>query len=488
MSETFSQPTSPTAGLQNYNLERGPKALYPGPDVGLSVRRRRAARRLLILRRGLKKESTAMTIGTIEAMAGTLSKSVASIIQSNPTNRDELIEQSIAEYTMAVVGEAENEFAEELGKAAPQEDDLFKGLGCVGRVANMLSLMANSVQEIQMGCSSYAVRDGQLPPDADPASPEVCEMLDHLVAHAEAVLSAVVNEHCMPMEEGEEAPEGMHVMMVPLHDGMGKSLPVATDLPEELAKFACDPAALQEAAVERGLEMIEMAGVDVAPMVKMLQGGELQKDASGMPPDPSAMQPGMSPGDDPSMPDDGTDGGDPIETLGRLLALCMVVVDQISQAVDGQGGASDPTGEEGDPSEDDPSGGVDPNAGAAAAAPGVSKSLTIEDLSKLEGPQAEEALGKLMKANGLDMDTLRKAVTDAADLRAQVAEYEVLSKRLLARAEPPKGPLVTSGALAKSGEDSLAPAAVEQDLSKLSHEDRLLVLTKRQHAVSGKPA
>lgn len=489
-SATFSQSASPTAGLTNYDLEPVPKELYPSPGMGL-VRKRPAAWRKRFFSRGrLKKDSTTMTDHTIAAMVDTLRMSVTTINGSNSADRDTLLAKSFDEFKAALSGEVENALA----KAAPEEP-LYKGLGCIGRVCNLVGSLASQIETIQRGYDSWSSgKDGGPPDNADPASPELVAHLEDLLAHAECLMRIAVNEHCEPMEDGDDG-HGMHVVMVPVHDGGGE-VAVKTYLPTDLAKFATDPAAIESMLVDVGFGVLENAGVDTEMLGKALSGEGLAKDAGLM----GGAQ--ATPGD-PSAPDAGgadigdLDNADPLDVLARLNALSMIVIDQLKQAVDGTNEPSDPTGEDPSTGAQDPdsaaadgTGADAPGAGGSDGNPSPDDAQKVAPTGDLAKGLTDEALEKVLLSKGIDVGALSKMADDNIALRAQIAELEELSGQLLKRAEPPKAPLVTSGAVAKTSEDALGAAGAQpatEDLSKLSPLDRALKLTKLQQQTTGQP-
>jgi hypothetical protein len=61
---------------------------------------------------------------------------------------------------------------------------------------------------------------------------------------------------------------------------------------------------------------------------------------------------------------------------------------------------------------------------------------------------------------------------------------------LLAKAEPPKAPLISTS-VSKENEDAAllnAAPVVEPDLSKMSPQSRAMELMKRQHRTAGRPS
>ncbi len=490
-SATFTQSSSPTKGLTNYDVEPVAKELYPAPMIGRTKRNRQAAWRKRFLSRGsLKKESTQMTHHTIEAMVDTLRTSVTAISSSNGANRDELLAKSFGEFKAALTGEV----TEQLAKAAPEEP-LYKGLCSVGRVCDLVGHLATKIATIQRGYESWQANNNVPPDDADPATPELTEALEGLLMHAEGVMRMAVNEHCAPYEDGDDM-EGMHMVMVPV-SGTRDEVAMKTYLPTDLAKFATDPADIDNLMADVGMGALAYAGVDIDALGKALAGGDLAKDAGmmgGAQATPDGTDPNAGGADI-----GGQDDTDPLDVLARLMSLGLIVIDQLKQEVDGTGGASDPTGEGASVDATDPStdpsagGGTDPTAsagGAAATDPdpnAVGKSAPDGDLAKLAG-MSDEVLEKALLAKGIDLGALTKVAEANATLQAELTEIRGLSEQLLKMAEPPKAPLVTSGVVAKGNEDGLAATGAQptEDLSKLSPLDRALKLTKHQQATTGR--
>jgi hypothetical protein len=489
MSEsTFSQSASPTTGLTNYSVEPRAKELYPAPTIKGRSRNRHAAWRKRFPSRGtMKKESTTMNANhTIEAMVDTLRKSVTSIAASNAANRDDLLAKSFDEFRAALGGEIEGQLA----KAAPKaEEPLFKGLGGVGRVANLVGTLASQISTIQNGYESWQGRDGNPPSDADPASPELVEHLEDLLAHAEGILRVAVNEHCEPLDDGDNG-DGYHVVMVPMSDGGGE-VAVKTDLPTDLAKYATDPDGIDVFFADMAFSTLARAGVDTEALSKALAGGDLAKDASMMgaaqptPADAGAAQPG-----DDGTGADGTDGGDPLDTLARLAALMMIQVDYLKQMVDGTNEPSDPTGENADPTDANAAAGADSSdattGSGASASPSpddVNKGAPgAQDLAKVGDLTNDEVLAKALAARGIDLDAMAKLADNNAEMKTRLDEFEALTAELLAKAAPAKAPLISSGVL-KGAEDPLAqPGHSQQDLEKMSPTDRALAKMKEQQA------
>jgi hypothetical protein len=483
-SATFSQPTTATTGLQRYDLEPKPKEVYPAPMPGRITRLRHAAWHKRFVSRGRKKGLTTMTKNTIELepMVDMLRKSVTSIVAAAPANQEELLAKSFSEFHAAAKETIEAELAKSVTPAV--EEPLFKGFGTVGRVANLVGSLAGQIATIKRGYEQWNVdKDGNPPADADPASPELVEHLEDLLLHAEMLMRVAVNDQCEPMDDGEMAESGMHVVMVPITGG--GQMAVKTHLPEGLAKYATDPNDIDNILIDQGMNMLALGGVDTEALGKAMQGGELAKDITG---GGAAAPMPMSSADAASqagagLPDDGQPEN-PLDVIGRLAALIMVQVDYVQQMMDGTNEPTDPTGE------------ADPGAGGGSESnPSVSdaeaaaKAVTTGNLAKVD-TASEEVLQKVLKEHGLDLGALKKMADDNLALTTKLNEFEQLVPELLAKAEPPKAPLISTS-VSKENEDAAllnAAPVVEPDLSKMSPQSRAMELMKRQHRTAGRPS
>ena len=202
MSETFTQSAEPTHGLQPYDQEGGVKNLYPATQLRLRSRKRR---------RSLYKDSP-MTNPTIDAMVDTLAKSVAGIAVSD--DRDALLAQTFSEFKAALAPEMEKLATDyvEVG-LAKRDEPMFKGLGTVGRVADLVGMVSDRIDSIKSGGSEHDDEE-----DMDPASEDVSDFLDHMLAFGELALRSSVNEHVDltdPEDAEEEVAKGMNIIAVP---------------------------------------------------------------------------------------------------------------------------------------------------------------------------------------------------------------------------------------------------------------------------------
>lgn len=494
MSATFSSPSSPTTGLAAYPIEKPVLNLYPGPNLGESritkLRRLLAARRSA--RRGpsnahdgrqMRKGNSQMPTmtDTIEEMVSLLSKSVADIVTAAPVDRDELLKKSFGEFQEMLVATTEDELgklAEEV-EATSNEEELYKGLGAVGRVANLIGMVASQVQRIKDG-KDYSSDTNE----ADPASEEVADLLDHMVAVGGLALRAAVNEHVDFPEEGEEFEKGMTYVSVPLLKG--GELTLKTALPEELSKFITDPDDIDAARVQSGSAMLIAAGISEQQLVKALGfDNELQKAGSPFPPkkkpaapsdtdsgpsnpdsdaatDPAAADPtaggSPDPANDPSQAPDpsmgggqmpGTDdqGDDPLTVAGQLAAALLIQINHIQEIIQGTT----------DPSMNDPTA---PQASLAPAAP-------------------SGMMGK--RAPTIDEETLQKMVD--ARVEQELSSLRPQLEKMLGQPMPGRaviGAAATPASL-KAADTVFAPIdddLSEEALAKMSPEDRFLVMTK----------
>jgi hypothetical protein len=201
---TFTANPNPTVGLQGYDLERKVKHLVPATSHLLNMRLLRAVRN----RRAKAKDGTStlkkdngMPDATLLAMVDTLSRSVTDIVGAGGDDRNELLAKSFTEFTEALTeaisDEQEAVVADALAKMAPEEaDPLYKGMGTVGRIANMVSRLAADITAIKEGKEWYAnAGPGGGAEATDTPSEEVEGYLDYCLAGAELAMRAAVNEH-----------------------------------------------------------------------------------------------------------------------------------------------------------------------------------------------------------------------------------------------------------------------------------------------------
>jgi hypothetical protein len=339
---TFSAPPGPTQGLQGYALDRGPKELYPATMAGLLSRLRRtiAARRKA--KRGALKKDNPMTTAIATSLPDfltTLQASVTDILaKAAPDQRDALLKQTFDEFGTELGKAIGTSFEEELAKGAPlgperEEDPLLKGLGCVGRIAQLVQGLAEQARNIKEGRNLYAyisTDSKDAPKPDDPASEEVGDLLDGMLRLGEMALRAAVNEHVVVADDGDDEdnlPEGHRLVLVPSADDPGDerlAIVVKTALPEDLAKFAIDPALLDEMRIEAGAILLAHGGVDSDSLEKFLGGEELAK-ADGV--DGEGGEMGME--EEPT---------DPIDIIGRLAAAIVLQTSALKDALDGDGG------------------------------------------------------------------------------------------------------------------------------------------------------
>ncbi len=423
---------------------------------------------------------------TIEPMVATLQKSVEAIMNSDADNRGDLLAKTFSQFSAAAQGELEkqdNALADDLlGKLESEgalDVPLFKGMGAVGMIANLVSSITDKVHCIQEGLDYV----GQKEPGerSDPASAEVSEMLDHLVAMAELTLRAAVNEHVDPLGEDEDPDnlgEGMHLVIIPhadYPDSAEHAIVAKSWLPDELRKFATDPEMLAEGALTTGAAMFELGGVSSESLSKFFGNDGLAKAVPGQN-DPNAGAGGAMGGGSGDGTGDGSgdgtgDGGgalpdqsneDPLEVLGRILALALVQLDHIRQMVEGtnepiDGSTATDEGNDGSMPQGDGSGaGAGQPANKAVENGGLAKVESAEQvmnaLNKLDpavGGAVREALGKAMQI-GAEKEQLEKRFND----------MEKMVRDLLAQPTTPKGNIAeVPVALAKSQDGAGAAAA-----------------------------
>ncbi len=487
MSATFTAPTTATSGLQNYDLQRGVLNLAPETAIRFTTRRLRfaAARRRRKLQSGpMQKDKT---MDTITQMVGTLAKSVEGIIGAGGDDRDALLTQSFSEFGDAVRAEVAA-----LRKAAPDShvpgatEPLFKGLGTVGRVANLASRIAQDVENIRDG-KEWKGQDDKAA-DGDKASPEVVELLEHALTYVELALRHSVNEHVDLADDGDEPdehgmlPSGHHIMVVKSADG--QEIAVKTALPNDLAKFATYPDQIDAALIDLACGELVKIGVAERDLLKVLQGDDpsLAKGVPGEQDPDGALDPDGQGG--------ATDGDlseqDPMEAMnlvGRLLAAAMIQLDGVMRMVEGEEGdtGGDGTGEDPDPMAD-----TQPTA-QQDAIPGNSDKKPITKSAPSGGSLAK--LGRLPTAARSEdprIDDLSKAVTEIA---SAVGGMRVQVEKALAQPSPPKGVLTTLAKRADggAGDPEEGAQAYADDLAKMSREERAVALTKLTHQVGGQP-
>ena len=489
MSATFTAPTTATGGLQNYDLEPAIRNLAPETAIRFTRPRLRfaAARRGKRHQRGLTKKDTPMD--AIHQMVGTLAKSVTDIVAAGGDQRDALLTKSFDEFT-AALGTSVADLAKSAadGAVAERAEPLFKGLGTVGRVAQLASRISADMDLIKEGKDWKHQDDKEA---KDPASDEVCELLDHALTFIELALRHSVNEHVDIAGEHDAVDDhgmthdGHHVLVVKSADGSDE-MAVKTRLPAELAKFATHPSVLDDTRADLACAELLAQGVSENALAKVFDdaGGEPLNKAVQ---DPNAVPAGSSAGGaDDAGPD--MSNQDPMEALnlvGRLLAAAMIQLDGVMRMVEGPDadtGAEDGQGD-GDDTGDGTGDGTD---GGAPVQPGESNDETVK---KNAGTLA--GLNKRAGApNAADprIDQLTKAVG---------ALTETVGKIAAATPQPAKGMLNDLARLTKAadGADAGGSAGGEEGMKKLAQEidglppdQKVMALTKLAQQVTGRPA
>jgi hypothetical protein len=431
-SATFTQSASPTTGLTAYAVERNVRNLYPQAWMRIQGKLRRHVATRSRHHGGTKKKDYDMN-EAIERMVGALSTSMSSIALSSAENKGDLIKRDMDQFSTVLREAIQSELAKAADAGAIEHAEgqlLYKGIGTVGRIANMLSSIASNVENIKRGVDYKGQSEG----DGDKPSEEVDEMLDHLVLMGELILRAAVNEDVAPLMDDEDPDhmgEGVHLIMIPHPDHADDEehhLVVKTVLPTDLAKFATHPVALLDLAADVGEFVMAKGGVDVAELAKAAETGDLAKAAQ---PDPSMGGAGGDPasGGDPAagggaMPDDPS-MNDPLTVLGRLAACMMVVIDHLQEAVSGTDepiDQGDEGGQDGSTSTSSPD--PVPTPGAGGVPQGnenqAAKSAPTGDLEKLFEAQLAPLMHKL-EAESRDKLMLQKAVVEMSDQLAKFA-------------------------------------------------------------------
>lgn len=339
-------------------------------------------------------------MSTFEQMVGTLHKSVTDIVEAAPENRDELLATSFAEFEAAVQPELAKAVEEQAGDVLAKfaetnpalvEEPLFKGLGTVGRLANLLSSVARMAADIQNG-TGY---DNE----GEAASDEVSSLLDHMVAVGELALRAAVNDHVEIADPDEDVDDSMSYVQVPNAEDPSEAaaMVVKCALPMDLAKYACDPASITMAVMELGSGLLLDIGVPQETLAKLFDvaGRDvLAKDASGAAPNPDPQADGQDA--DPNA-DQGADPNDivaQLEIAGRIAAAQLMQIDHCMQLLSGgQDGAGSMDGADGSMGADDGTGadGTDP---AAAGGQGADGSMTPDDGTSAGGADPAAAGGQ----------------------------------------------------------------------------------------------
>ena len=427
----------------------------------------------------------------LEDIFSALATSVTGIVAAGGPNMETELQKSFSQCRDFISEGIE----EELAKSAPDvEEPLYKGLGTVGRIANMLSRTADQIDLIKTG------RDwkGQLDVN-DPASEDLYPLLDAQLRVGEMLLRKAVNDHVSPADDDEIANgvDGMTLLAVGDPDDDG--IIVKCDLPEDLAKFAMFPDELDSSMIEFGAELMVASGVPEQALAKFFDDGDLAKLYGDPNADPTTGA--GDPNADPTLAggDDGSTD-DPFDVMGRLLAACMIQLEHVRAIAYGEvdGGTGDPTG---DGSAADPN--ADPTAAAPAAADPTTQASPVgtgnadpDDKKKLaflkkDAPGGDE-LQKLVDARLEEMTgQLAAARAENAELSKMAPVLQQVSQTLerlkSSTLEVPRG--VLAAPLAKTADDGTEAElrAVEQEaaerLAKMAPEARaeeLLKMTFRQ--------
>ncbi len=467
---TFSQPSSPTRGLANYDLERGTKRLYPGLFLLRRMRRWRVTK------------GAEMAVHDLATMLEVLEKSVLGIVASEEhdgTPREDLLRKSFAEFGEHLNGVLAKDGAtvadEVANEILGQLDD--PDVAIPARVAALGHYIGERVDLL--------LKDGTDAVGATQLTPTVASILSTLAELGNIATRASVNDHVRPLQKGENTGDGTFKMA--LQDGA--EILIQTDLEDDLARYATDPAILADALAQNGLNTLALAtGERPAALAKRLVQGDssLAKRfpsavgaASGQAPGPAGNDvsgaspaPGNDGTDDGS--GDGTDDGQnesPLDILGRLLAAAMIQLDHIQQMVEG-GGLDGP-----DDGQADGSGGLDNgNVGTQQPAgrpkPDQPPRNTIA-MGKSAGFRFRDAVGAgSAPAEGAEVDRLRKQVDGLRQDMAKLASQPAGPSAPM-RAMP--GPDKSDDLAGASGDPAVEIAA---ELAKMSDSERAVALVK----------
>lgn len=421
---------------------------------------------------------------TLKELIGTLEQSVSEILtKGTPEERDALLKRSFEEFTAAMDGEME--------KLAPAEEEeaLFKGMGCVGRVAKLVADVAGHIEEIKTGHDRYGIgAPGMAGFANDPASEGVSMWLDSALRACELALRTAVNECVEVHDDGDDVPEGFRLVTVPVAeapDSDDMAVVVKTDLPEELAKFATDPAILAQMAIDESVDVLVGMGFSPRRLEKALGIEGLAKaagaedddeDQDEMEPDGDEGMGGPGDGDGDEAMDEDEAADSPLDVLGRLLAGAMIQLASIQQMVEGQGQGED----EGD------AGGMPPAEAEEA------------------GEEPEDDEGKVARKSDAAGDLAKGAVADprVEQLEKMVAGLTADLKRLAGQPAPAKGATMNvvgvtkqADGLAKADDATFDPkdqkwadGYSENDLQKMDPEARALIAIKRAQSGVRAPA
>lgn len=465
MSFTFASPAGPETGLQGYNLDGRPRSFAPE-----TAARRKRRRNWLARRAKHPRHKDSQMQATLVKMVNTLKGSVDGILAAQPENAQELLAKSFKEFADILVG-AVGEQVEALEKRATDaatpltgvaEGALFTGLGPVGEVANLLSLMDERIDAIRTGAIG-----GKGLAKAAPANDAVLGLLERSAHLADLALRAAVYEHLEVTDDRNAAN-----VMLKSADG-AEQIMLRCSLPEALAKFATDPNAIDDAELEDAVNTLIGFGVSEAALVKALSGGGLAKFD------------GMEEAAD-------TDGDgqaslqEQLVLVGRLIAAAMLQLNGAMEgggmapgAIDGEAeeGAEDMApGEEGGEAEGEgegEEGGEGEEAGAEEGGEG-------EEGGEAEGDEEnpKKRFGKTAVNAGL-----AKAEKANAALQARLTELEGKLAKIAAEPAAGKAILMAGDPLSKRAPESPdAPLSEERiaDIvqTKVPEADKALVMMK----------
>lgn len=499
---TFSAPTGATTGLQPYNLEPGVKNLVPATvtrSKWASLRRLTRRKRVgqgLVNSGNASMQKDSMMKSTIAAMVAALTKANTDANRLEGAERDELLAKNAAEFEEALAKAADDQIAEavatqvdELQKSAPQDEMLYKGLGAIGRIASLASLVADRAEAIENG-TDYP---GQAPgdEDADVPNDEALHYIDGALALLTLALRSAVNDHVGEPDDGDmdkadkngELGNGQRLILVKsaeAPDDRSKDFLLKTALPPELAAFAIDPAQISQEALVKGMELLSLAGLEEAQLNKLFdQGGGLAKALPDGSPDPNAggVADDAGAGGDPNAggePDD----SNPMAVAMRLCAALMIQLDAIDRAIQGEeAGEGDGTA-------------AGAGDGTQASAPDAGANPPPVDQGADDGgsPAATEGDDEAGKKKGNPFAKSSHNSVEIDSLQKQMLEMGAQLNKLLATPEPAKGIVNTAGmSLSKSvdnaGSDGLVITAEEvaENLAKMDPFERATALVKLTH-------
>jgi hypothetical protein len=464
---------------------------------------------------------------TIISMVDTLSKSVSGIALADTADREALLKTTFQEFQDALVGQVDAD----LGKAVEEQIEalakggelvaakpMYKGLGTVGRVAQLVSYVDERINAIKEG-KDWSGQEKA----SDPASATVNALLEGMLNAGMLAMSAAVNEKVAPAEKAEfdemgkatdHLPAGMILMKVavpglPEDDGVM----VKTTLPVELAERALDPGILADAAVSLGADLMVLAGIEKADLDAFLA----KADGEEIP--PGEVEPGGG--------EEGEDM-DPVEMIGRLAAAILFTVDQISgggeeEVPPGEGEQPPAGGEEEPPAgggeEEPPPARADaqpsgeekpPAAGGGEGGAGGEGGGEEDEEAKRRAEKAArtEDLVKRLHTAGDSLKKMGSAVPDFSGVTvALVADADALEKvvtnmegtleKLAKQPEEPKavvGPGAKLNSLTKAADTGGGSGTSEEDLEKEARRianlppfERATEMTKLVHAAGGVP-